>query len=365
MRYQPPLNEERKSAIIEFIRRGHTLSETMRNFNHTYGTIKKIFKDIGIVSPSGGTKFRWDDTFFDSIDTEDKAYWLGFISADGYIQHNKIGISLAVIDKNHLEKFVKSIGAQHPVRIYRKQNFKSTCRVEVFSKHAVNSLKKLGVGERKSHTLRPCKAIPRELMRHYWRGLLDGDGWITKNTGQRSLGLCGSLHTVVGFKLFVKRYVPTTQKVRRMRSIYAFSLSGKKLSQKLCRVLYGGSTVYLDRKKERADNLIKAKTRNARSWKHLKAEDLLSLKLEHGSWSAVGKFLGVGGNICNIRKKRGFVESAPATKPTHCPKGHVLSEDNITYKYNGKKKGGGKYRACKTCHREYHRLRYHRKKTLC
>ena len=49
---------------------------------------------------------------FDNIDNEDKAYWLGFIIADGYLNDNKhtLRIKLGDIDKNHLIKFIYFIG---------------------------------------------------------------------------------------------------------------------------------------------------------------------------------------------------------------------------------------------------------------
>ena len=50
--------------------------------------------------------------YFDSIDTEEKAYWLGFLFADGAItQYNHsydIELSLKIDDKEHVEKFAKA-----------------------------------------------------------------------------------------------------------------------------------------------------------------------------------------------------------------------------------------------------------------
>ena len=40
-----------------------------------------------------------NENYFEKIDTEEKAYWLGFIYADGYITGDKLGISLAKCDK--------------------------------------------------------------------------------------------------------------------------------------------------------------------------------------------------------------------------------------------------------------------------
>ena len=49
---------------------------------------------------------------FENIDTEEKAYWLGFILADGYLNTDKhmVRIKLGDVDKKHIEKFIAFIG---------------------------------------------------------------------------------------------------------------------------------------------------------------------------------------------------------------------------------------------------------------
>ena len=46
---------------------------------------------------------------FDEINSPEKAYWLGFIVADGYLNDDKnmLRIKLGNKDKSHLEKFIK------------------------------------------------------------------------------------------------------------------------------------------------------------------------------------------------------------------------------------------------------------------
>ena len=52
-------------------------------------------------------KYNFDENFFDKIDTEEKAYWLGFIYADGAIFKRTLSIRLSTKDIHHLEKFKK------------------------------------------------------------------------------------------------------------------------------------------------------------------------------------------------------------------------------------------------------------------
>ena len=70
--------------------------------------------------------YTLNENFFETIDTEDKAYWLGFIYADGYItksktgQHN-LGIKLSIKDLAHLQKFALDIKTNKPIGIYKEQ----------------------------------------------------------------------------------------------------------------------------------------------------------------------------------------------------------------------------------------------------
>ena len=56
-------------------------------------------------------------THFENIDTEEKAYWLGFLYADGYVNANedKIELCLAEKDFHHLEKFKNFIGLPNKI----------------------------------------------------------------------------------------------------------------------------------------------------------------------------------------------------------------------------------------------------------
>ena len=59
-------------------------------------------------------KYSCDENYFECIDNEEKAYWLGFIYADGYITSKRahgsqnFGVSLAIKDKKTFRK-IKSM----------------------------------------------------------------------------------------------------------------------------------------------------------------------------------------------------------------------------------------------------------------
>ena len=69
-------------------------------------------------------KYTCDDNYFKEINTEEKAYWLGFLYADGYINNKrkqgnyKVGIAISESDKAHLEKFKNAIHYTGHIKTY-------------------------------------------------------------------------------------------------------------------------------------------------------------------------------------------------------------------------------------------------------
>jgi intein/homing endonuclease len=125
---------------------------------------------------------------FDVIDTEEKAYWLGFIYADGYIEteSNRFGIGISIKDYGHLVKFnsfMKYLGNNIKTKI-SKQKYKGElkekeiCFWRVSDKHLKESLIKQGCFEKKSLILEFPK-IPAKLVKHFIRGYFDGDGCVS------------------------------------------------------------------------------------------------------------------------------------------------------------------------------------------
>jgi hypothetical protein len=119
-----------------------------------------------------------DEFVFDVIDTEEKAYWLGFLSADGWIEsrYNTIGLALKLSDLEHLKKFADFL--KFPKEKIHIRNNKA-CSLTVGNAHLKNQLINLGFDTEKSHSLKfPDLSIfkNKDLIRHWLRGLFDGDG---------------------------------------------------------------------------------------------------------------------------------------------------------------------------------------------
>lgn len=128
--------------------------------------------------------------YFDEIDTEEKAYWLGFLTADGWISKSEktgsgvVGIELQYGDINHLKKFNKSLSGNYqitdrwrPCKISTKDSEKKhhSCVIRIFSLIMYNALESIGFSNNKSYDF-SIPELRQDLVRHYLRGYFDGDG---------------------------------------------------------------------------------------------------------------------------------------------------------------------------------------------
>lgn len=135
-------------------------------------------------------KYYCNENFFDDINNEIKAYWLGYICADGYIYKTKYGhaISISSKDVDHLKLFTKDIESNYEVKEYdAKTTYGQTHygKITITSTKLFNSLNRKGCVERKTKVLLPPK-IDKNLERHWIRGYYDGDGSIRISKNSKS-----------------------------------------------------------------------------------------------------------------------------------------------------------------------------------
>lgn len=208
-------------------------------------------------------KFYVDETFFDVINNEEKAYWLGFVTGDGSIDKSETSLflGLATKDKNHIEKFKNVIQYEGNIKDYvikrgEKEFYMS--QIRVCRKTIVESLKKHGLHNRKSLTIKPSQLVPFDLQRHYWRGIVDANGTIYQDK-RKTYGvmLTGSEFLCQGFLDFVLTSgIKTIAKPRGKVKIKQITFGGSSLGVKVVNLLYRDSSVHLDRKKVLAGKVM-------------------------------------------------------------------------------------------------------------
>ena len=192
-----------------------------------------------------------DDNFFDNIDTEEKAYWLGFICADGYVAKNRVGIGLSAIDYNHLCKFKDLINSDTDIRKFTRDN-KEYCDFRFTSQQMVKSLSKYSIVDNKTFKLDlsiTLSFVPENLKRHFVRGYFDGDGTICQNskTLQPAFNI---ILTEKNINPIMKEISLNTKPIKdkRKKDSWTIQSSNKDYIKNLYDYFYTNCNIYLDRK---------------------------------------------------------------------------------------------------------------------
>lgn len=217
--------------------------------------LTEFYPDIKVYG-----KANFNERIFDTINTEEKAYWLGFIFADGTIsssplrkENNNIRVqyqfelSLSSKDYNHLCKFAKFI--DYDINKIYIDNIR--CRLSVYSKHLWNVLNCNGCTPQKSLTLKfPKKELFDNifLIRDFIRGYFDGDGCIGIREHFPTFHLLGTSQ----FLTEIQNYLGSTLTLQILhpekQSITKYISTAGAEAKRLCDLLYKNSTIYLDRK---------------------------------------------------------------------------------------------------------------------
>ena len=271
--------DEYKDEIIEmYVNEKKSVLKIAKELNISQYTIYDGLKAWGINrrTPKEMSSFKANYNFFDIIDNEKKAYWLGFMYADGYItSNNYIGLTLSKSDRKHIEKYIKDLESNHNINDYiikateNSFNSKTTysSRVLFKSEHMCNSLKKNGCVEQKSLILKfpSYEIVPQNLINHFLRGYFDGDGSLVLSKGSINFKICGTEEFLQGVVQVLNENIPIYSFDKKNfnkkdkdtdKNNYSLSYGGRLKTLAVMNWLYKDSTVYLDRKYELYQKLM-------------------------------------------------------------------------------------------------------------
>ncbi len=253
--------------LAEEYNNGSSLTCLGNKYNICRRKLSRHLGYYGVTVRLDNQIYNYNETYFDVIDTEEKAYWLGFLYADGWISADStvVSLSLKSADLHHIEKFRDIISpnskiAQKNVKLGEK----------IFSAHTFcitnrplhDALIAKGCTPRKSLTLKfPSEnQVPANLIRHFIRGYFDGDGCICYTEKQRKrhsvlvqfLGtkeMLSSLQDVLIKE--IPSYTRMAVRLQHKSKAYFFGKGGKNSPCNLLHYMYNDASVYLERKREK------------------------------------------------------------------------------------------------------------------
>jgi len=261
---QPP---EVQAALVRDYQAGMGSLQIAAKHGVNFKAVFAALRRASISARSVGKAIRTcslNEAAFDII-TEEAAYWIGFLMADGCItdrgHSTYINLMLASKDAGHVEAFQRFLGSNHKIGLEKARGFAGSTggsKLSVASKRLAAILARYGVVPRKSHT---TKVIGLEHNRDFWRGVVDGDGWVsiqhpkTLRHAKPCVGLTGSLELLTQFCTFVETIAPSHVHPHPMHSIFSVSWLGRS-ALTVVRSLYTNCTISLPRKWEMAKRIL-------------------------------------------------------------------------------------------------------------
>ncbi len=291
----------------------------------------------------------------DWLRTEPGAWFTGLWTADGHLGTNgAIGISLK--DGDAVLLAAEAIGyPRSRVTVCRKGGAQGQARLRIGIRHLLPRLAALDIHPgRKTGRERAPDAVA--FNRHFWRGVIDGDGWISVDGS--SVGLVTAsqilkdqyvafLQTNFGFEPHVTVREPGA--VKRAVPLYQIGVSGERAAS-LASLLYSSARFAMRRKHDLAHRVLDARKSlaNAKAKKERAREQAVRLYTEEKlSTYEIERQYGIPASfVLHALRAREVPRRTRGQKAyqTHCKNGHPLSGDNLRIERNGA-------RRCVTCAR--------------
>ena len=179
--------ESEKKQVCDLYINGLSTTKIGVQLRMYHKLVSRILEENNIIRTNNGMrKWKLNESYFDKIDTLNKAYILGLLYADGYnsLDKSTVSLSLEKTDKYILEKIRLELGSEKPLEFIRCEDKVASngytsndmYRLVFFSAHMCRMLDYYGVHQNKSLILEFPLWLDHDLVSHFIRGYFDGDG---------------------------------------------------------------------------------------------------------------------------------------------------------------------------------------------
>ena len=247
---------EKEMEVLSTFSEIGSVSKTSSKIGVSLSTVYRVLNDHNIqLKPISYQfdKYKGSDCFTD-FNREQDSYFYGLILTDGNISSpesnaRKIQIALQQKDRHILESLKSYLKSDNKLVDFEKGELRYT-HFGVGSETLYNRLVDLGCSWRKS-TKEKLPKFEWENNRHFWRGVIDGDGCLMYMSGVPKIRLIGSLEVTEGFNLFCWKHCFTQKRTLikhpKTEGLFTIDFNGEEALQ-IAKVLYHDCNLKLDRK---------------------------------------------------------------------------------------------------------------------
>lgn len=290
---------EENNKLIELVNKGLNNVEIGKIIGCDRNTVRRRLVKYGIDKPIKKAHPDLKVDYFKVINDKNKAYWLGFLMADGHVtkDKNRVVIDLKSTDKDWIIKFCLEVGGNIDKIRYRlhKKGYESlslSITNSNFTKHLISH----GCINNKSLILEFNELVSDELNLAFLMGYYDGDG-----DAKGCTLYCGSIN----FLESIKKEFKIKFDIKQKGGVYAINL-GAEFKRKLMKN-YPDS---LPRKRFTYNGDKGFKTNDTQQHRERKVErppfPILIEEIKELGYRGTGKKYGVSDN--SIRKWKKYYE---------------------------------------------------------
>jgi len=258
-RWQKETSDKEKNIIDNLVKEKLSSKKIAEITNIPYNRVKEYIKEkypnykpYKSTNRKRAAKYNIDARYFRDINTEEKAYWLGFIFADGNLAPNKLTIRLSKKDEDLLYSFVKAIRYDGPVKQEKKTtNQKKDAETAVVQINCTEMVRDLSlyIPIGKKSDIIQVPNIDQRLLNHFIRGYFDGDGYVVKK--RKNIGFVGNIIFLSQLRSIFEINKLSTSKdgyLKKYNKTYGELRYGKIVGSRIMDWMYANSSVYLKRK---------------------------------------------------------------------------------------------------------------------
>jgi len=260
---QNRLTKEEKEELFEMYNTyQYTYKELADKFGKSISSIACLLNREGLKGKRKENHFRKYDInqyYFDKIDCEEKAYFLGFLCADGcnHMNNTKVSMFLKESDKEVLVKLNNLLQPDKPLTFCRKTSGTDQYGLQISNKRISDRLNELGCIPRKTFNLDlpTTEQVPEELFKDYLRGFFDGDGWL----GEKDISITSSTLFCEKLSDFLLEKFNIKTRIRYKNKVAELCFSRYDICLFL-NWIYKDSNIYLNRKYQKYLQFYASKT---------------------------------------------------------------------------------------------------------
>ncbi len=270
MNYGSILTDKDKEFIVSQYLNGTTCKDIWNQYYKdkykSSAMIERIIRDKGLSRGMYKKEVIVNHNYFESIDDEHKAYWLGFLTADGNVRNKKgdswyVKLEIKNTDKKLLELFKEDIASDATIKDY-KYNKKHNVMIYIYSSKWAQDLSKYDIVPNKTFIINKLPNIKTDLIKHFIRGYFDGDGSIMlykpkgQNLKRLNISICGTKEFLNNLNIFLNKQIGTTNNKLINMNKYGSNVFNLRYTSnddviKFCEYIYLDCTICLERKRDK------------------------------------------------------------------------------------------------------------------